>query len=89
MNTTTKTVKVTLARPGARACGEYVSGKEYAVEISEAVRLVSVKGFKYVAAADEKAAKKWMSDQAVLKAKTEAEEKAKADIKSSDKTGES
>lgn len=48
MKTTTETVKVTLDRPGARACGKFQAGVEYNVDKKEAQRLVNVKGFRYV-----------------------------------------
>jgi hypothetical protein len=48
MKTTKETVKVTLDRPGARACGKFQAGVEYNVDKKEAQRLVNVKGFRYV-----------------------------------------
>lgn len=44
-------------RPGLKNCGAYVPGVEYEVDAKEAVRLVDVKGFEFVAKADDKAAR--------------------------------
>ena len=48
------TIWVTLARPGAVACGDYLAGKPYEVEAGEGKRLIEIKGFKEITAEEAK-----------------------------------
>jgi len=45
-------VNIRLIKPGVKACGQYLAGEIHAVEGNEAERLVRVKGFEVVSAAD-------------------------------------
>lgn len=56
-NKGTGTVKVQMNRPGVKACGPYKAGEIYDVPADEAERLIKVKGFKKVTAAERGAPK--------------------------------